>query len=600
MSKYDHTSIKVMEEIEHIQENAGMYIGDTGQATHLITEAFDNAIDEAKAGYANIVAVYIDTKKKEYYVIDNGRGIPIENDTIKTVASKLFSGGKFNKGEGKVYEIASGRHGVGIVAITALSEYSTIEVYRDNKYAFYKWENANLVEDRHEDFRGTPKFSTRIGFRPNKKYFSLIDVDISYIKKRMKIASVHIPQLQLVLVVDDKKEIINCDLNTYFKEDVILKETKNLTKPHDIKTKIKGEELLIRWCYSFEGSPAPKQHGCVNLLSVDQGTHINKTADLFRDVFQEFSKKDKLHFNKNDSLVGFRCYTSIMLYNPEYSSQNKEKLSSAKSKLDPLYNKAETELRKYLNDNRELRNKLLSYFEAYRKRLDSSKSIIKTSGTVTRINSVIGSKLKDCTTHSIDKSELYIMEGASAGGTLLNCRNPNVHAVLPLKGKIPNVAGQTKDFLKNEEIKEIINACGTGIEPDFHLNGLRYGKIIITCDADSDGNHISALLLVLFLKLTPKLIIEGKIYLAQMPLYGADYKKTFYPFYTEKEKEEFIKKYPNAQIMRFKGLGEMNDIQLEKCLLDVKTRKLKQIPSPKHPSEIFTIMTNPEEKRRLV
>jgi len=1009
-STYDHNTIKVMEEIEHIQHNAGMYIGDTALATHLITEAYDNAVDEANAGYATVLAVVIDTKNNVYSVADNGRGIPIENDTIKTVASKLFSGGKFNKGEGKAYGIAclrgdtkimlldgryvtiqymaehpneefwvlssttdgkwvpekvecpsitgytdelyrihidnntfvdctkehkflmrdgvykeakdlkssdslmpcyikeidgytcirpnntyeylrnikfhrrgykrlckyvyeylndsvpfnyaihhkdlnkkndlpenlmtldnksehlkihvpelrrrgvincdglvkynkssrgrmkssecgkktihklieytrtfehrqqksrfmkkyllqeniqfklqykkikkylktlivnnikvcqmnwdkyrpygvasfnkviqkydsieiikkqinkntpiydkliitngsamiikrilstldkivkdgyditlttyekyrskycptivaidkyfgcfddllvyykennhkvikiekiklnekipvydihtpinhnfvlsngvvvhnSGRHGVGIVAITALSESNKIEVFRDKKKATYEWKYSKLINDEHIDHIDDIPFSTRITFKPNKKYFESTGVDINYIRKRMKIASIHIPKLKLVLRIDGNNEIINCDLDQYFKDDIVAKDKKGLTKPVNIHVQEKDEELSIRWAYSLEGSPASRQHGCVNLLSVDQGTHINRTFDMFRDIFMEFGKKDKLTFNKQDTTVGFRAYTSVMLYEPEYSSQNKERLSIAKNKVDHLYKTAADQLRQYLNDNIDLKNQLLSFFQTYRKKLDSSKAIIKSSGSVTRINSVIGSKLKDCTTHTVSDSELFITEGTSAEGSLLDCRNPAIHAVLPLKGKIPNTAAGGKDFLKNEEIKEIVNACGTGIEPDFSIKGLRYGKIIFACDADSDGAHISTLLMVLFLKMMPELIKNGHIYVAKMPLYGTQHNKKFYPFYSEDELNKFVEKYPKSQITRFKGLGEMNSSDIEVCLLEEKRRQLMPVTYPDDVASIFKLMIDSTLKRKLV
>jgi len=604
---YDHNTITVMAEIEHIQQNAGMYIGETEFATHLVTESFDNAIDEAKAGFATIIAVLIDTKQKTYSILDNGRGIPIENNTIKTVASKLFSGGKFKKGESEAYGIASGRHGVGIVAVTALSETFTIEVHRDGKHAEYKWKNAKLISDVHKDVIATEDalpFSTKLHFKPSPKYFDSTDIDINYIRKRMKIASVHIPKLKLVLKIDGQKEVINCDVDKFFKEELLNGDKKGVTTTKKLSTKIKDEELNIWWCYSMEGTKTPKQVGCVNLLAVDQGTHANKTYDLFRDVFSEFAKKEKMQFNKQDALIGLRVYTSLMLYHPAYSSQSKEKLSTSKKDLEEIYLTVKKELILQLHNDEKLRMQLLSFFETYRKKLDSSKNIIKSGGSVTRLNSVIGANLRDCTTHSVTDSELYIVEGTSAAGTLLQCRDVKNHAVMGLKGKsIPNVAaGGTgaKNVLKNNEVTNIVNACGTGIEPDFDYSGLRYGKIIITTDADADGSHIATLLMALILKMMPKLIENNNLYIAVMPLYGATKGKIFHPFYSEEDKDKFVKANPKIQLNRFKGLGEMEPSELHTCLMNDKTRKLRLITTPADINAIYKLLVDPALKRKLV
>jgi len=489
---YTHESIRVLEEIEHIQTNPGMYIGDTANPTHLVFELLDNALDEAQAGHANLVGIEIDTKKHIVSVADNGRGIPIENDTINTIATKLFSGGKFDKGQKGVYTIASGLHGIGIVAVTALSEFMEIEVHRDNQHAHYKFENAKATESNVEPVTAdkTP-FSTQVLFKPHKKYFEALTFDIQMIRDRLKIASVHIPSLTLILIVDDTRETISCDMDSYFNEELLSdfnEKTSQLTPIMDLNVKVKDESLHIKFCWELGGKATPRMIGCVNLLNVKQGTHINRSFDLFRTVIHNWATKQKIKIDKQDCLIGFRGCTTIMLYQPQYTSQTKERLAVPKTKLDHLFSIAEKKFAEIFNSNTELHDSLLNYFQAYRKKLDSSKKIIKTDGnTVTRFNSVIDSKLRDCSTHSVDMSELFITEGASAGGSLIQCRNPKYHAILSLKGKIPNIAADSKDFLKNKEIIEIINALGTGIEPDFSIDGLRYGKIIFATDADADG-----------------------------------------------------------------------------------------------------------------
>jgi DNA gyrase/topoisomerase IV subunit B len=373
--KYDSESMTYLKKFEPIQENPGMFIGSTEYATHLLIEAFDNAQDEAKAGHASLVAVIIDTKKKEYLIMDNGRGIPIKNDTIVRVASELFSGGKFKKGQKESYGIATGLHGVGIVAIAALSETMTIDVFRNNKHAVVEWKDCKVVRNEITNHTGETPFSTRVVFKPKKKYFASAAVDIDYIRKRMKLASVYIPKLKLALKIDDVQEVITCNMDEYFRDDILKQEKEATTPIKDIIVKIGEEELLIRWCYSLDGSPTPRHHGTVNILSTDTGTHIQTTNDMFKNILFDLAKKKKMSVNKQDCLVGFRCLTSLMLYNIKFNSQDKIKFHKNKGELDFLYTKAEAELIKLLTKDEELLASILLHFEQYRKRLDSTKNI---------------------------------------------------------------------------------------------------------------------------------------------------------------------------------------------------------------------------------
>jgi len=615
---YDHNSIKVLKKLEPLQKSPGMFIGSTEHATHLVTEAFDNSQDEAIAGHATLIAVIIDTQKKEYTIIDNGRGIPFKNDTIIKVASELFSGGKFDKSENDSYGIACGLHGVGIVAITALSDYLTIDVIRDKKHAHCKWEKGDLKSNGTEIKPFKEKeipFSTKITFKPCKKYFGSIDIDADYILKRMKLASVYIPSLTLALIVDGKREKISCNAEEYFNNEILLNdEKKHFTQQKELLIKIGKEELQVRWCYCLNGSPTPKHHGCVNILAVDSGTHIDETNRIFREVLFNFAKKKKMVINKQDCLVGFRSLTSILLFKPEFSSQNKERFSKNKADLKYLYDELKIKLEEQLSKDEDLLSTLLLHFESYRKRLDSTKTIVKTGDTVSRTSSTIGGKLRDCTTHSVSKSELFIVEGDGAAGTLIAARDPRIHAVLPLRGKsIPNVAAikDSSQILKKKgkgrssttkksELIELINACGTGMEPDFHIEGIRYGKIVIAADADSDGNHISSIIMTAFLKLMPEIIKRGHLYICQMPLYGVRDPKKFIPFYSEEEMIKYRDSHPKEHILRFKGLGEMNSKQLGMCMLELKTRRLIQIQYPEDPHKLLKLMVDAEMKRAIV
>ena len=600
--EYDHKSIKVLEEIEHIRKNPGMYIGETTNPNHLIYELLDNALDEAQGNHADLIGIQIDTNKNIISIADNGRGIPWQNDTIATIATKLFSGGKFDKGSDKSYGIASGLHGIGIVAVTALSESMQIEVYRDDKKVSYKFKDAKVSEKSITEFESSKRpFSTQVTFSPESKYFESLKLDIKDIRERLRIASVHVPKLKLILIVDGNKEIIEDTIETFFKKEVLQTEvaTDSMSPIIDLTFKIKDEMVHLRCCWDYNGTPAARNLGCVNILKVNQGSHINSTVDLLRSVLFEWAQKEKLKITKNDCSVGLRSYTSVMLYEPAYSSQTKEKLSISKTKMVHLYGPLEVKLKDLLKKDEGLRNQLLSFFDAYRRRNDSRKKIVTTNGSVTRLNSIIDSKLRDCTSHNVTQTELFIVEGTSAGGSLIQCREPKYHAVLGLRGKILNVGDVKKDYLKNKEVIEIVNAVGTGIDSEFDIKGLRYGKIILTLDADADGSHIACLLMTLFQRLTPKLIEAGVLYMAELPLYGAMQGKTFTPLYTDADVEQYRLKHPTIKIQRYKGLGEMNPDQLKVCLLD-SGRRLIKIEPPKSEQGVYNLMTDSELKRKLV
>lgn len=602
--KYDKEDILVLEEIEHLRLNPGMYVGSTENPNHLLYEVFDNALDEANAKCATLIAIVINTQKNTCTISDNGRGIPISDDIIPIIATKLFSGGKFKKGEtNSAYGIAAGLHGVGLVAVTALSDWVEIIVYRDNQKALYKFVDAKIdKKDISEHPSKNRPFSTQIAFNPSKRFFESIDFDVNPIRERLKLASIHIPHLKLILVIDGKKEIINCNIDQYFKDALLKgKVNSNITPIFPLRKKIKDEEVVIKFAWDMSIASTPKHSGCVNLLSVNQGSHINRTYTVFRNVFEEFAKREKLTFKPQDCFVGLRFHVSMSLYRPEYTSQTKEKLSTSKAKLDHLFKDLEKQLIVMLDKYSQTKTQLLGFFESYRKGLSTNKNIVKGGSKVTRFNQVIDSKLKDCTTHTVENSELFITEGASAAGGLVKCRNPKFHALLGLKGKIPNLAGTKKDFLKNKEVVEIVNSLGTGVIPDFNALALRYGKIIIATDADADGAHITTLLMVLFLKLVPDLLKnESRIYRAIMPLYGATIKGKFLPIFTEEDLAKFKVKFPKIEPHRYKGLGEMNPDQLKYCLLDKNSRRLESVTYPEDPLEIFKIMTDAETKRGLI
>ena len=596
---YDEKDLIKLDDIEHIRRMPGLYIGDTENPNHLIYELLDNSLDEVQADEATVVGVNIDTRKNIVSVADNGRGIPFKKGTVQMIATQLHTGGKFKKGEDGVYKIASGLHGIGIVAVTALSEFLEISIYRDGSKADFEFKNSKLVNETVKDFVGESPYSTQTTFKPSSKYFDSLVFDVASVRDRMRLASAHFKNLRLILVVDGKSEIISCDINDYYQEEL---NTPKDSKILNIDVKIKDETINLKMCWDMTGTHTTKSIGSVNLLKVNSGTHINKAQIIIKNVMEKISKKYKIgNFQKNDSMSGLRLMVSAMLYEPKYSSQTKERLSVSRNALNHLFDKAEELLVADMcnKDNDEFRTSLMQFFTTCRRRQDARQNIVTSGTSISRFNSSTTSNLRDCSTHDIEKSELFILEGTSAEGTLVQCRDNTIHALLPLRGKILNVANAKKDPFTNKEVVDIINSLGTGVTPDFNLKSLRYGKIIFALDADADGSHIAVLLITMFLKLVPELIKDGRVYKAELPLYALSGKNKFIPIYTEEKLKIEKEKNPTLDVLRFKGLGEMNPDQLKKCLL-TSDRKLIKIKYPKDPSKIFDLMINPELKRELV
>jgi DNA gyrase/topoisomerase IV subunit B len=590
MSDYTSKDIKVLDEISHIRNAPGMYIGSTETPTHLLEELLDNALDECLAGYANIVGIYIDTKNSKYTVCDNGRGMPIEDGVPITVSTKMFSGGKF-KNMKTAYNISVGIHGVGLTAVNALSNFYEIEIFKNKKHGKFTFENAKIKNELIEDYNKEEKpFSTAISFVPSKKYFEKTIVNMDRIRKRLAVASVELSNSYFILQIDDKKEIINnSDKIKFFEKECINDE--NVTKILSFSIKHKIESLRVIFCYSFESTMTPRILSSVNLLPVESGgTHINLFFDVLKDILNK-SNKNEYKFQQNDVLVGLRAYISLELERPELSGQTKDKLINRKDALKKLFDDISKQISSYFNDNKEDLQVLLEGFDIYRKKLDSKK--LKSSSHNKRVSTKF-TKLRDCTGVN---GELYIVEGDSAAGTLIQCRDPRIHAIFPLRGKIPNVLN-AKDILKNKEIAELTQAMGCGIGPNFDLSKLKYSKVIASSDNDYDGYHISSLIAMVYLILFPEIIKSGKFYLASGPLYAVNEGKTFIPLWTEEELKESRDK--NRHITYFKGLGEMSPQQLKICLMDEKTRRLIKLEYTNNQNELIKIFTDVEAKRDLL
>lgn len=589
MSDYTSKDVRVIAEIDHIKLNPGMYIGHTENPVHLVEEALDNALDEALAGYAKIIAVKIDTKENIFTVLDNGRGIPITGNTPVTISTKLFSGAKFQDKK-TVYEISSGLHGVGLVAVNALSDNYTIEVYRDNKFAIFNFKNTKLVEKKIVPFKDERPFATKIYFKPTEKVFETLTPDVDRLRRRLTTAAAELDDITLVLMVDDEKEVFKMSKNDFFKAYCLNSEQETVL---EIQSSKRPEKFDVMMAYETEGSVAPKTLSSINLLPVDGGgTHVNVFYDMLKDFFSAKAKKFGYSFQPRDCLYGLRAYLTLNLKEPKFAGQTKERLTNRKSEFDNFIKQLKTNLETYANDNPEEIEKLLNRFQTYRRKLDS-KGLVK-NGTGKRASTKF-TKLRDCTSRD---GELFIVEGESAGGSIIQSRDPARHAVLPLKGKsIPNITTK-KNILKNKEVEELIQAMGTGVGPHFDLSKIRYEKIIFAGDADSDGAHIGCLLTMVLAILTPEVIKSGKYYIAQTPLFAVNEPKEFIPLWTRDDLDEARNKKRN--ISRFKGLGELSPHQLKICLLDEGSRNLTPIEFSNDLDSLIKLFSSADEKRKLL
>jgi DNA gyrase subunit B len=591
---YDHKDIKVIAEIEHVRMNPGMYISETSNPVHLVEEALDNSLDECLAGFATVVAINIDTKSKTYSVLDNGRGIPIEGNVPEIISTKLFSGAKFRDSK-SVYTICSGLHGIGLVAVNALSELYVVEVYRDNKHATFIFENSKLKEKKIEDFKEDRPFSTKVMFKPDRKIFETLLPDLNRIRNRLLIASVELSDCTFVLNVDEKKDIIKLDADTFFKEHCLSDNDSELSPTINVQVKDGIESITAKFCYATAGSISPKIQSSINLLPVESGgTHVALFVDILRNLFSAAGKKSGIKFQPQDSITGLRAYLNLELKEPEFSGQTKDRLINRRSYFEKLENKLSQSIEKFFSSSPELLQSLLKHFEDYRQRLDLRKMKI-TTGNGKRASTKF-TKLRDCVSRN---GELFIVEGDSAESGLLQCRDAKFHAILPLKGKIPSIIN-IKDILENNEIKEIINALGIGFYPNVNISNLRYSKIIILTDADPDGGHIASILILDLAMLVPDLVKTGHLYVAETPLYSInDLKKgIFLPLWSKEELDKAVEE--NKPILRAKGLGEFNPEQLKIFSTDQKTRKLYQVKYTNNLEKLSKLFSDVNTKRELL
>ena len=587
-TNYSAQEITVLKDLEPVQIRPGMYT-DTTRPNHLAQEVIDNSVDEALAGFATKVEVILHADQS-LEVIDNGRGMPVDIHPtegvsgVEVILTKLHAGGKFSN---KNYEFAGGLHGVGISVVNALSERVDIQVKRNGEVYKIAFENGAKVEELEViGTCGRRTTGTTVHFKPNPKYFDSKNFSVSRLRHLLRAKAVLCSGLEIKFVdkVNNTEDVwcYQDGLSDYLTEAVNGFETLP-EKP--FVGEFKGSTEAVSWALLWlpEGGELIAE-SYVNLIpTVQGGTHVNGLRQGLLNAMTEYCEfRNKLprgvKLTADD--IWDRCayILSLKMQDAQFAGQTKERLSSRQSAVF-VAGVLKDAFSLWLNQNVQDADRLAEMsISSAQRRLNAAKKVVRkklVSGPA------LPGKLADCASQNLEKTELFLVEGDSAGGSAKQARDREYQAILPLRGKILNTWEVASDqVLGSTEIHDI--AVALGIDPDNEdLSQLRYGKVCILADADSDGLHIATLLCALFLRHFPKLVQDGHVYVAMPPLYRIDLGKEVFYALDENEKEAILERLKGKKgtlnVQRFKGLGEMDPSQLRETTMDPNTRRLVQL-----------------------
>ena len=587
-TNYSANEITVLKDLEPVQLRPGMYT-DTTRPNHLAQEVIDNSVDEALAGFATKIEVILH-KDQSIEVIDNGRGMPVDIHPVEKISgvevimSKLHAGGKFSN---KNYTFSGGLHGVGISVVNALSERVDVTVKRNGEVYKIAFENGQKVEDLTViGTCGRRTTGTTVHFKPNPKYFDSEKFSVSRLRHLLRAKAVLCSGLEIKFIdkVNDTEDtwLYQDGLNDYLMEAV----NGLVTLPEQpFIGEFKGEKEAVSWALLWlpEGGELIGE-SYVNLIPTALGgTHVNGLRQGLLDAMREFCEFRNLlprgvKLTADDLWDRCAYVLSLKMQDPQFAGQTKERLSSRQSAVF-IGGVVKDAFSLWLNQNVQTAELLADMaISSAQRRLRAAKKVVRkklVSGPA------LPGKLADCSSQDLNLTELFLVEGDSAGGSAKQAREREYQAILPLRGKILNTwEVSPEQVLASQEVHDI--AVALGIDPDNDdLSQLRYGKVCILADADSDGLHIATLLCALFLRHFPKLVEQGHVYVAMPPLYRIDLGKEVFYALDESEKDAILdrlkgkKGKPNVQ--RFKGLGEMNPMQLRETTMDPNTRRLVQL-----------------------
>ena len=594
-TNYDVSSIQALEGIEHVRKRPGMYVGGTDIKAlhHLVYEVVDNAIDEALAGFCTAINITIHADGS-VSVEDNGRGIPVgphpskkdangkPMETVDVVMTVIGAGGKFGGGG---YKVSGGLHGVGVSAVNALSEWMTTEIKRDGKLWQQNYKRGvpqgviKAIGKVAKEETGTKQM-----YKFDKQIFTEeMDYRFDTLVQRFR-EMAFVTRGVTIRFVDERADR---EMTFYFEGGItsfvryLNRNRENLHPVVYVEKEI--ENIGIEAAIQYTDSYTESVYSFANTINtIDGGTHLTGLRSSLTRVINDFARKNGLlkdadpNFSGDDTREGLTAIVSVKHPNPQFESQTKVKLMNPEVQTYATQVVGEA-FNTFLEENPQAAKAIIAKCLTSARARDAAR---KARDLVIRKSALesltLPGKLADCSERDSSKTELYIVEGDSAGGSAKQGRDRHFQAILPLRGKILNTERARLDkILGNNEVRALISALGTGIGEDFNLEGLRYGRIIIMTDADVDGSHIRTLLLTFFFRYMATLIEDGHLYIAQPPLYRIAYKNQVKYAYTDKDKDKILKEIGDkATMQRYKGLGEMNPVQLWETTMNPENRTL--------------------------
>ncbi len=604
MDEYNAKAIQILEDSQAVRKRPGMYIGSTDERGlhHLIYEVVDNSIDEALAGYCKRISVIIH-RDGSVSIEDDGRGIPVDihpekgKPALEIVMTILHAGAKFDK---KAYKVTGGLHGVGIHVVNFLSLWLKAYVKRDGKIYFQWYKRGQpqcpvhqvgeirdgkvvWLEDGHEEVFKYPR-GTYIRFKPDPEIFETTEFKYHVIRKKLR--DLAFLNKGIEIEIEDersgKKERLKYEggIVEFVK---YLNEGYNPLHRDVIYGLDKQNGIIVEFAIQYNDSTSENLLAFVNTIhTTEGGTHVSGFRSALTKVINDYAKDKGLLKNMSlqgeDVREGLTAVIHVKHPNPQFEGQTKAKLGNSEVK-GIVFSIVGRILKEYFEEHPDtamnIVTKAISAARA-REAARKARELARRKGYLESLD--LPGKLADCTEEDPTKAELFIVEGDSAGGSAKQARDRHFQAILPLRGKILNVEKARIDkVFKNQEIRALISAIGTGVKEDFDYSKLRYHKIIIMTDADVDGAHIRTLLLTFFYRYMPELIEKGHVYIAQAPLYRIQKGKEIYYVYSDEEKDELLRKLGNATVQRFKGLGEMNPQQLWETTMNPETRRLIRV-----------------------